>query len=1114
MDLLTLIQRHSQFSLLIFLCLFTQSVFANLSDLKLENVTIGSTVIAGTPTTISFDLINNGTVAVTDAFTISLYLSDDTEWLAKDILIEEIIQPGQPIGVSTLTRELLIPDLRGGKFYLIFQVDKTEIVVESNELNNEFIYPIEVTEVESEVDCSFVQPISVDFFVQETPTVAEQADGYDIYLPQNSGFNSPEAEVGVLSIDVYGNVMNYDIVTTSHPTVPNYSITYNFGASELFFKYTTTEEEVVFDKLIPLNGSNPPSGMIDDFVKVVSFQDGYLLIGSYEYQVGTNGRGYEFFSIRTDQEGNVTSENYFEGITSHHRTSQVIPAEDGSLLLWTKSLVGFDHIFKIDQNGNVDFHTGAVAGSTGSWLNELRLSPNDDYLWGRIGSNNGDRLLRVDTETGTTTIEFLWDILSVDSPQGDDFFTGLNFDKDGNVLIGYHLYEWANDPFIGFEFGLISPDYEIIWEHRIEENSSFPRLHPLGEVSNGYLFLASRLSEDGGYLIKVAADGTLTTECEEEPVFSGPLGCNLNYTFLNNQLILGGDGLNAAHVKIKVFDGNYNFLKLCFDCGNTIDLPNFDTEELIIDILLMDESWTPICESFETISVEGTSTPCTDLDNDGVCADQDCDDNNPQLPATPGSACDDGNSNTENDIIQEDGCSCAGTIIVVSDCDFTVNATNGGVTIAGLTDVDRSKIFTDDFEVAWRCDPWNGSPCSSFESITDLEVGATYFVSIKTASGDCEEWIEVVISGNGNTDQADLTGSNLTYAGATTVAPGDLLNFEFDAANIGTATAGSFTIKSYISTNPTFDASDVQDGTIPTGNWVPGFTISGLAGALTVPNLSSGNYYLIVSLDADEEINESSESNNVIVSSTPFTIEGMTPDCTTALLGFSHIGTYNGHNYFYSEEINSWIGAKAIADNIPGAYLATINDAEENEFVRAFLDEENEKAFIGYQDQDGDGTYGWDNGESVTYSNPLEVLDQPYVHLQFWDGKWSSDGDFKFRHFVLEIPCSAAAQSASVHNNSTTIQPAKRFAINKLYPNPVASEFTNTITAIVTATEAEAVEVHLYDQLGKEWSHKSYSLTKGINQLEFSINHLSKGVYMLMFTNKNGLRETMRFVKF
>jgi len=57
--------------------------------------------------------------------------------------------------------------------------------------------------------------------------------------------------------------------------------------------------------------------------------------------------------------------------------------------------------------------------------------------------------------------------------------------------------------------------------------------------------------------------------------------------------------------------------------------------------------------------------PCSDAgggaDGDGVCADEDCDDNDP-LISHPGDACDDGDANTENDVILSD-CSCHGVIL-------------------------------------------------------------------------------------------------------------------------------------------------------------------------------------------------------------------------------------------------------------------------------------------------------------------------------------------------------------------------------------------------------------------------------------------------------------------
>ena len=62
--------------------------------------------------------------------------------------------------------------------------------------------------------------------------------------------------------------------------------------------------------------------------------------------------------------------------------------------------------------------------------------------------------------------------------------------------------------------------------------------------------------------------------------------------------------------------------------------------------------------------VNCTPSTCVDLDEDGYCEEVDCDDNNNAVPAASGTACNDNNPNTENDIIQADGCTCAGTLSI------------------------------------------------------------------------------------------------------------------------------------------------------------------------------------------------------------------------------------------------------------------------------------------------------------------------------------------------------------------------------------------------------------------------------------------------------------------
>ena len=61
-------------------------------------------------------------------------------------------------------------------------------------------------------------------------------------------------------------------------------------------------------------------------------------------------------------------------------------------------------------------------------------------------------------------------------------------------------------------------------------------------------------------------------------------------------------------------------------------------------------------------SLVGSEMCIRDSDNDGVCNDDDCAPDNPNLPTTPGTACNDGNPSTTNDEIQANGCDCVGVL--------------------------------------------------------------------------------------------------------------------------------------------------------------------------------------------------------------------------------------------------------------------------------------------------------------------------------------------------------------------------------------------------------------------------------------------------------------------
>ncbi len=130
----------------------------------------------------------------------------------------------------------------------------------------------------------------------------------------------------------------------------------------------------------------------------------------------------------------------------------------------------------------------------------------------------------------------------------------------------------------------------------------------------------------------------------------------------------------------------------------------------------------------DTIDLNGNGIPdgcdenCTDGDGDLICADEDCDDNNPNIPATPGTACNDNNPQTTNDLILPDGCTCAGTVIpptgnyCASESDFPWHDFISNVQLNTLNNTSGKSKYSDFTNLS-----------------TELNAGSTYDLSLQTS---------------------------------------------------------------------------------------------------------------------------------------------------------------------------------------------------------------------------------------------------------------------------------------------------------------------------------------------------------------------------------------------
>lgn len=138
-----------------------------------------------------------------------------------------------------------------------------------------------------------------------------------------------------------------------------------------------------------------------------------------------------------------------------------------------------------------------------------------------------------------------------------------------------------------------------------------------------------------------------------------------------------------------------------------------------------------------------------DNDSDGVCSTDDCDDNDASVGEAqePGTACDDGNPDTCNDVIQADECTCMGDEctecpLVISQCDIVVCVSGQTITL-----LESNSPASPPFTIVtvttpnWSfaellCNDHTGDDCEFGKSVTVPSSG-TYVIHVQSGGGNC-----------------------------------------------------------------------------------------------------------------------------------------------------------------------------------------------------------------------------------------------------------------------------------------------------------------------------------------------------------------------------------------
>lgn len=158
---------------------------------------------------------------------------------------------------------------------------------------------------------------------------------------------------------------------------------------------------------------------------------------------------------------------------------------------------------------------------------------------------------------------------------------------------------------------------------------------------------------------------------------------------------------------------------------------------------------------------------------------------------------------------------------------------------------------------------------------------------------------------------------------------------------------------------------------------------------------------------------------------------------TSAAYGYEYSDytwyTYNGHQYAATFTVGNWIDVQAEASAI-GGHLVTINDASENNWLTQQFDLSNSAnansqvvSWIGYRYEAG--SWGWENGEPVTYEN---------ICTSFC-GRTLGDGPHMYLHTASHTPGAPGTWNYHiVHDNLSSHYLDGIIEIN-VVPEPISS---------------------------------------------------------------------------
>ncbi len=226
--------------------------------------------------------------------------------------------------------------------------------------------------------------------------------------------------------------------------------------------------------------------------------------------------------------------------------------------------------------------------------------------------------------------------------------------------------------------------------------------------------------------------------------------CDATFRVEGNKIII--EGLNAAITTAKILTNTYGTEAECSDWATPCDgmlMATVAPGSYFVQIQTYADWSTPLCDIFEEVTVGG-GAPTFDCSG---------------LNANIGDACNDGNANTNNDVVTAN-CGCAGTPTGPTTCDATFRVEGNKIIIEGLNAaITTAKILTNTYGTEAECSDW-ATPCDGMLMATVAP--GSYFVQIQTyadwSTPLCDIFEEVTVGGSAPT--FDCSGLNANIGDA------------------------------------------------------------------------------------------------------------------------------------------------------------------------------------------------------------------------------------------------------------------------------------------------------------------------------------------------------------